>query len=768
MTFAHVAVPVPARAGSLFTYAVPPGMAIEPGMLVIVPFSSRILPGIVVQLGSAAPDLPTRELLATVEGAPVLSPIRLEVASWLADHYRNSRIDALSLFFPPGWRRAIVDQPPAADDRRRWLFVWPQPPVVAETMLALSPDCRDRALDGRKGTGVWSRVVSLLEERGPEQAGVIASDAGCSLATIRGMVTRGVLTIAGPHPNPLPEGEGADSVTPSPRRPVTHSPTPPLALSEAQTAAYAPVATALASRVHQVFLLHGVTGSGKTHVYFRLIETAVRSGRRAIVLLSEIAQTPEALERYAERFPGRVALLHSALPAARRWELWRGIYQGQFDVVIGPRSALFAPLPDLGLIVLDEEHEPAYKQEELSPRYHARDAAIELGKWAGAPVVLGSATPDVGSYYLASQGIYHLISLPDRYAGPTGRGASSGKLPDVDVVDLRKELKAGNTSILSRPLQAGLERILAAGQQAILFLNRRGASTAVVCRDCGHVLKCGRCEVALVYHKDSGSLACHQCNRESPLPEKCPSCKSRRISYFGAGTERVEEEVRKLFPSARVLRWDHDVVAREGGHSRIHDQFRTRQADVLVGTQMVAKALDFPMVTLVGVVLADVTLYLPDFRAAERTFQLLSQVAGRAGRGEAEGRVIIQTYSPDHYSIVAAGRHDYEGFYRQELAFRRYHSYPPFRRLARMLFTGTGEVRARYEALQMKKRLQATANELGIADLELLGPVPAFHSRIRSRYRWQIVLAGEGLTRLLKVTDLPRGWIVDVDPVSLL
>ncbi|MCL4532204.1 MAG: primosomal protein N' [Actinobacteria bacterium] len=849
MSFAHVAVPVPARAGLLFTYAIPPGMAVEPGMLVMVPFSSRVLPGIVVRLSSAAPDLPTRELLAVVESAPSISPSRLEVASWLAERYRNAPIDALSLFLPPGWLRAIVEQPRTAaqgsgedvasplvgdgspsDDIRRpgtgasprtWLLRWPAPAVVAETLLTLSTGSSDHLPDTKKRTGVWSRVVSLLEERGHEQAGVIVADAPCTLSTLRTLVTRGVLAISDqpdhpvgaggsagpsddPHPpslrfvRPLPEGEGRGEGVHQHSEPRTQNPTPsPFALSETQTAAYAPVATALASNQHQVFLLQGVTGSGKTHVYFRLIEIAIQLGRQAIVLLSEIAQTPEALERYAERFPGRVALLHSELPAGRRWELWRGIYDGRFDVVIGPRSALFAPVPDLGLIIMDEEHEPAYKQEDLSPRYHARDAAIELGKRTGAPVVLGSATPDIGSYYLAGQGVYQLLSLPERYAGPTSRGASGGKLPDVDVVDMRTELKTGNTSILSRSLQAGLERVLAAGEQAILFLNRRGASTAVVCRDCGHVLKCRRCEVALVYHAhsspaqlqnpelrtqnptqssvlsprpvpSSGALVCHQCNRESPLPEKCPRCKSRRISYFGAGTERVVEEVQKLFPSARVLRWDHDVVARQGGHSHIHEQFRTHQADVLVGTQMVAKALDFPLVTLVGVVLADVTLHLPEFRAAERTFQLLSQVAGRAGRGEVEGRVIIQTYSPDHYSIVAAARHDYEGFYRQELAFRRYHSYPPFRRLARLLFTGTGEVRARYEALQMKKRLQETVDELGIPDLELLGPSPAFHSRVRSRYRWQIVLAGDGLTRLLQSISLPRGWTVDVDPVSLL
>ena len=300
------------------------------------------------------------------------------------------------------------------------------------------------------------------------------------------------------------------------------------------------------------------------------------------------------------------------------------------------------------------------------------------------------------------------------------------------------------------------------------FLNRRGSSTSVVCRECGYVLKCRRCDVPLVYHRGPDELVCHQCNRRRPLPAKCPKCKGKRISFFGAGTERVEEEVTKLFPAARVLRWDYDVAGKKGAHERLHRQFRDHQADVLVGTQMVAKALDFPLVTLVGVVLADVTLHLPDFRAAERTFQLLAQVAGRAGRGAAEGKVIIQTYSPHHYSIVAAGNHDYISFYEQELAFRRYHSYPPFRRIARLSFSGSGEARARFEALQMRKQLQAKVEEIGIGDMAILGPAPAFHYRIRGRYRWQIVLAGDGLARLLDEITPSLGWSLDVDPVSLL
>ncbi|MHB1161357.1 MAG: replication restart helicase PriA [Chloroflexota bacterium] len=748
MTFAHVAVPVPARVGSLFTYTVPSSMEAEPGSIAVVPFGSRVLPGVVVGTDGNPPNLATRELLGLVEGAPSLSPERVEVASWIARYYQAPLFDALGLFLPPGWQRAIVEQR-GAEGAAGWRFQWPQSPIWAETVVALAPDGECAGPPKKSRPGARERVAAFLRGHGPTPAGRVAAEAGCALATVQRMVGES-LVLSRPE------------VEKEPGCP------PPVFLNDAQAAALAPMAAALESRSHQVFLLQGVTGSGKTQVYLRLIETAVRLGRRAIVLVSEIAQTPEALERYSERFPGRVALLHSRLRDAERWDLWQGIYHGRFDVVVGPRSALFAPVPKLGLIVLDEEHEPAYKQEDRAPRYHARGVAVQLARSLGAAVVLGSATPDVVSYYRAEKGIYQLATLPDRYSGPSSRGWSAGKLPRVEVVDLRDELRAGNTSILSRRLQAGLTRVLDAGEQAILFLNRRGASTCVLCRDCGHVLKCRRCDVPLVYHRETSELVCHQCNRRGPLPASCPRCRGTRIGFFGAGTERVEEEVRKLFPAARILRWDHDVVGRQGAHQRIHAQFQRHEADVLVGTQMVAKALDFPLVTLVGVVLADVTLHLPEYRAAERTFQLLAQVAGRAGRGTVEGRVIIQTYSPTHYSVVAASHHDYRAFYQQELAFRRYHSYPPFRRLARLMYSGSGEARARFDAVQMLKQLQAKVDESGIADVDLFGPAPAFHSRVRGRYRWQILLAGEGFARLLSEVALPLGWSVDVDPASLL
>ncbi len=785
MTFVRVAVPVPSSAGGLFSYSTPPGLSIEAGHLAMVPFGPRVLPGIVARIDRDPPEIATRDLLGTIRDAPALSRERVDVALWMATHYHASPFDCLSLFLPPGWQQAIVKDAGSAGASSRWRLAWPAPPVTDDMLLAPAPSIGNVA--EAVGGGKRAAALSFLIASGPAPAVRVAAAAGCTLTTLRQMVSKGLLV-------PVESGDaetrrhgdaetrrrgegrgegkaestgGIEALAGNGRVGTTRPPMS-IVLNEQQAAVYAPIAEALSARTHRVFLLHGVTGSGKTHVYLKTIQSTVAAGRKAIVLVSEIAQTPEALDRYSELFPGRVAVLHSGLAGAERWRLWGAVAEGRYDVVLGPRSALFAPVPQVGLIVMDEEHEPSYKHEERAPRYHARDVAVALAERFGSVVVLGSATPDVGSYYRAQRGRYQLLSLPDRYAGPSTHGWSTGQMPAVKVVDMREELKAGSVSIISRALREGLEQTLAEGRQSILFLNRRGGATSVVCRDCGEVLKCRRCDVPMVYHLEFNELVCHRCNRRRSLPERCPACRGKRISYFGAGTERVVAEVQKLFPSARVLRWDGDVTGLRGAHQRLHRQFREHEADVLVGTQMVAKALDFPLVTLVGVILADITLHLPDFRSAERTFQLLAQVAGRAGRGVAPGSVILQTYSPDHYSVVAASHHNYAEFYERELAFRRAHSYPPFRRLARLTFSGTGETRSRVEALEMRKRLQQRVDEEGIPDLDLMGPAPCFHARLRGKYRWQIVLAGEGLWGLIAGLVLPPGWALDVDPVSLL
>jgi primosomal protein N' (replication factor Y) len=512
----------------------------------------------------------------------------------------------------------------------------------------------------------------------------------------------------------------------------------------------------------------------------RALAATLAAGNRAIVLVPEISLTAQTVRRFEARFPGRVAVLHSQLSLGQRYAAWDRVRGGEADVVIGPRSALFAPVSRLGLIVLDEAHDDSYKQEDPIPlpAYHAREAAVALGQIAGAAVILGTATPDVVSYYRATAGgpeggDYRLLALPQRIMSPSHPGMAPTKaatvpLPPVRVVDLRQELQAGNRSIFSRALQEALRKTLAAGEQAILFLNRRGAATFVLCRDCGYVARCPNCDAPLTFHHLSvgGRLICHHCNHRQPQPERCPACGGGRIRYFGLGTERVEETVRQVYPGARLLRWDADTAS-GADHERYLQAFVEQRADVLVGTQMIAKGLDLPRVTLVGVVSADTALHLPDYRAAERTFQLLTQVAGRAGRSRRGGRVIVQSYSPGHYAIQAAAGHDYETFYRQELAMRRRLGYPPFSRLVALRYSHTDARRAQAAAERLGAWLAAEVQRRGLA-VDMIGPVPCFFRRVQGRYRWQIVLRGVDPAALLQPVALPRGWRVDVDPTSLL
>lgn len=503
-------------------------------------------------------------------------------------------------------------------------------------------------------------------------------------------------------------------------------------------------------------LLHGVTGSGKTEIYLQALAAIIARGKRGIVLVPEIALTAQAILRFTGRFPDRVAIIHSALTAGERYDEWRRIRSGKVDVVIGSRSALFSPLPDLGIIILDEEHEPAYKQDQLKPTYHARDAAVFLGQLLHIPVVLGSATPSVESFFHAERGEYQLVELHNRI------GAD---LPPVEVIDLRNELHAGNTSIFSRRLQSELEQVLNKGQQAILYLNRRGAASCILCRECGFVAMCDRCDMPLTYHSTERILLCHYCNGQSRILHFCPQCNSPSIRYFGLGTEKVEDTIARHFPSARLLRWDRDTAKHRRAHEQLLDRFANREADILVGTQMIAKGLDLPGVTLVGVISADIALMLPDFSASERAFTLLTQVAGRAGRGEEAGKVIIQTFNPQHFCIDAASRHDYHEFYAAEIEARRRYGYPPFRQFVKFTYSHENRRRAQNEALLLRETLDQLIDRLGLEQTDIIGPAPAVMERIRGKYRWQMIARGPDLHPLLRVIDTP-GWEVDIDPVS--
>ena len=600
----------------------------------------------------------------------------------------------------------------------------------------------------------------------------------------------------------LNEFEGSDSATaaaantkPEPSPSLTLTPNP------AQADALARIVETLDHPDQQprTFLLHGVTGSGKTEVYLNAIRSVVEQGRQAIFLVPEIALTPQTVQRVNARFPGRVAVLHSGLSDRQKFDQWWKIRDGDYDVVVGPRSALFAPATNLGLIVIDEEDEWTYKQVESQPYYHARTAALELARLTGAGVILGSATPDVESYYHAQRGRYRLLELTHRIrpgngsgndnddnsndaAGSDTNGNTGGNLDgaaadglardglaQVEVCDMRQELREGNRSIFSRSLSQALTRCIEQGRQAILFLNRRGSAPIVQCRDCGYVVTCPSCAVSLTYHSADARLRCHRCNRRSRPPLQCRQCKGRHIRQLGIGTQRVVDEVKDLLPGVRVERWDSDSARAGPGPEETMRRLASGETQVLVGTQMVAKGLDVPNVTLVGVVLADVGIHLPDFRAGERAFGLLCQVAGRAGRGADPGRVIIQTYNPDHYAVAAAAGQDYAALFRTEIAARHRQGNPPFNRLIHLLCQATNQTACQQQASAIARLLRERIQAGGLTDVQVIGPAPGIPERVRGRYRWHVILRGRNLHRFLEGTDLAsRDVTIDVDPVHLL
>ncbi|NLM49255.1 MAG: primosomal protein N' [Epulopiscium sp.] len=475
-------------------------------------------------------------------------------------------------------------------------------------------------------------------------------------------------------------------------------------------------------------LLHGITGSGKTEVYLQLIEEVIKREGQAIVLIPEISLTPQTVQRFKSRFGEKVAVTHSKLSLAERYDQWKRARDGEVSVMIGPRSAVFTPFSSLKLIIIDEEHENTYKSE-FAPKYHAREVAEKRCELTGAVCLIASATPSLEAYYGAKTGIRDLLELTYR--------ANNSSLPQVEIVDMRNELEEGNRSIFSNYLKEEMGKKLKNKEQIILFLNRRGFSNFVSCRKCGYVLKCKSCSISYTYHAYNHSLVCHYCGDRILSPSVCPQCGSKHIRYFGVGTERVENEVKKLFPEASVLRMDLDTTKGKYGYEKIIEQFRTQKADILIGTQMVAKGHDFPNVTLVGILAADLTLHIQDFRSSERTFQLLTQVSGRAGRGDLPGKVIVQTYDPEHYSIVAAKNHDFLTFYNQEISIRKELDYPPFTHIFTVLLVASNEkevIQSAYKLMEIMKYYNRKGN------FKLYGPVPAMISKIKNKYRWRIII----------------------------
>lgn len=832
--FVEVAINLPRLRGT-FDYHLPSPLRgrVEPGHLITAPFGHRNVQGIVVNLLEKPSVAETRPIEGLLDPEPVITPGQLELARWINKQTLAPLIECLTLMLPPGLsqkadslytllepnaegatkhQKRIIDlltrrgplrgrqisralprhnwQPAANGLVRRGMLsrisVLDPPRAHAKRVriarLAVPPEVarqtyNDLGLPGRPAAGRRRAILeTLIKEGEPLEVQWLYAECGAKLADLRYLEERNLISLS--------EAE----VWRDPLESIDFVPSKPPRLTSDQATAWEVIRGAVRRAAKELvppILLHGVTGSGKTEIYLRAVSETLAMGRNAIVLVPEIALTPQTVRRFLARFPGQIGLLHSQLSDGERYDTWRRSRAGTLQVIVGPRSALFAPLPDIGLIVVDESHDESYKEQGRSPRYHTREACLSYGRIIGATCILGSATPDIVSTYRAERGELVRVSLPQRILGHRERisrqaarlgvttrykqsegDAKMISLPPVRVVDMRQELRAGNRSLFSRALQAALSEVLESNQQAILFLNRRGTSTYVFCRDCGWVSRCPRCETSLTYHRTQERLMCHHCGYTRKSPTSCPNCGGHRVRHFGAGTQRIQAELEKTYPDVRTLRWDWDVTRTKYAHDIILSHFAAHRADVLIGTQMIAKGLDLPLVTLVGVISADTGLNLPEYRAAERTFQILTQVAGRAGRGLLGGRVILQTYQPEHFAIQAASKHDYNSFYDQELRNRRQLGYPPFRRLAKLVYRHVSAVEAENQAKRMTGSLQHRLSKLEIS-AEIIGPTPCFFRKERGQYRWQILIRATDPARLIP-EEIPDGWIVDIDPVTLL
>ena len=767
--FVEVAIPIPVD--RTFTYRAPESMRDRKrprrGERVRVPFGGRVLTGVVV----AASDQPGEakkilDVSSVLDDGLVLSQDVLRLTRWMADYYCAGWGEVLKAALPGGGGRGGGGGGGRSNAARRRICVLGHLPPQEEIDRALRRSPRQRELLGR-----------VLEAAGRDpqieivQTGVSLMSLPENLrsAPLKALVGRGWLRLREVAPE--------DMIPPG-----THSPAgSPLILNAHQERALKAVVAGVESGGFHAFLLRGVTGSGKTEVYLRAIDRVLALGRDVIVLVPEIALTPQLLERFRARFGERVAELHSGLTPAGRIHQWRRAAAGAASIIVGARSSVFAPVRRLGLIVVDEEHEASYKQEE-TPRYNARDVAVVRARQAGACVVLGSATPSLESFFNGETEKYERLSLPKR--------VEDRPLPQVSVVDLRK--KAGQVmdgaergdGIFSGRLIDALAARLDRKEQSLLFLNRRGFASCVQCRDCGWTADCPACSVSLTFHLSGRSLRCHYCGHHARAPEKCPDCSGLNLDTKGVGTQRVEDSLRALFPAARVVRMDRDTTRSRGAHGRILGAVSRGEIDILVGTQMVAKGHDYPGITLVGVLLADATINIPDFRSGERTFQLLTQVSGRAGRGQVPGEVIIQTYRPDHYAVLHAAAHDYEGFVQEELRFRRDLAYPPYTRMVRFRIEGESaektEKFAGRLALALTNLAARGGGGAGKGVPEILGPAPGVFGKLQNRFRWQVVLKEASVRKLGRVVSAARRRMeedlrppsgvrlgVDVDPMDL-
>lgn len=762
-----------------YDYLVPKELeeTLRPGMRVLVPFGAgnRGSDGMVLVLRESSSGAGLKAITAALDQEPVLDGDGLHLALWMRERYFCTVYDSVKAMLPAGLYYALKDcvsLSPDLDDAAleaacqgsaaakqllELLRAWggqgemeqircafgPKDPNPAIHLLAQAgavqivtsaqrgvgdkveklavlampaEEAMSLVASRRKAAPLRYSVTQLLCQLGAASAKELCYFTGASMATLRSLEKSGVLT--------LEQQEVFRRVS---LRDVPRAPDP--VLNDEQQAAFEGLDQLCRQEKAAAALLYGVTGSGKTQVYIRLIQQVLERGKSALVLVPEIALTPQLLRVFASHFGDHIAVLHSSLRSGERYDEWKRIRRGDARVVIGTRSAVFAPVQNLGLIVLDEEQETSYKSEN-NPRYHAREVAKFRCVRQNALLLLGSATPSVESMYLARSGVYHLYTLSSRY--------NQKALPQVEVVDQKEELRRGNGGAVSAPLRAALEETLSRGEQAILFLNRRGANRMVSCGECGFVPECPRCSVKLTYHSANHRLMCHHCGFSQPLPDRCPQC-GGVLNFIGVGTQKVQEELEELLPGTAILRMDADTVTAAHSHQDILDQFREGKASILIGTQMVAKGLDFENVTLVGVILADQSLFVDDFRAGERTFSLLTQVVGRAGRGEKTGRAIIQTFVPDHDVIRFSARQDYDSFYRTEIQMRRLRREPPFQDVFVLTASGLNETAVLRACMKLRGTLEGALSAYP-EPWQLLGPAPAAVAKVNNRYRYRVTL----------------------------
>lgn len=715
-----------------FDYIVPGQLAaqISPGMRVSVPFGKRHAVGYVVCLKDHSDVKGLKEISSLVDAEPILDPVLFKLVSWIADYYCSSVGAVIKAALPASARD--VKKKKAGEEYVR---------------IEQSPSVDVLEQIRKKAPKQHAFLAMLIREGAPLRLREVRKSFNITAAVLKSLADKGYVSVS--FVEEMPRAEEI----PAAARQKTIVPT------DEQTAVLQKIIDTLDRRIFKTFLLFGVTGSGKTEVYLRAIENARAKGKGAIVLVPEISLTPQTVERFNARFGGEVAVLHSALTQKERFAEWRRIKEGQAQIVVGARSSIFAPVADLGLIVVDEEHDKSFKQDN-NPRYHARDVAVVRGKLSNAVVILGSATPSLESFYNVERGKYELLELTKR--------VDDKKMPRVGIVDMKLESdRAKKGVIFSHRLLRGIEERLKKKEQVILFLNRRGHSSVVICDSCGYVVKCDHCSVSMTYHDYGKRLLCHLCGHQKELSDICASC-GAKIRYGGCGTQKVQEMTAKFFPLARVARMDADSTAFRGAHADILGKFREGKYDILVGTQMIAKGLDLPNVTLVGVINADIALNFPDFRCGEFTFQLLTQVAGRSGRGDVEGEVIVQTFLPNHYAIQAARLHDFRTFYEKEFQFRKELGYPPVTHFVSVITAGKNETRVMETAFALEEKLKRIKG-----DFQLLSAAPAPIVRAKRDFRWQIVLKcksilhiNETLKRAVAALKIPHGvkFFIDVDP----